>query len=239
MPNIETTEDLLRLLDENPEFLEAVRRKILTDELMRLPAEFSAFRQETRERFEGIDRHFERIDERFTGIDERFERIEERLERLDGDVQTLKSDGEILKGYGLESVLPTRGLSMLAERLDLRRARIVRATGDSRGSEDFTDRLWNALDSGTITRREYRRILRTDMVVRAERHTSRGTPFYIAVEASFTADADDTERVALSAQILRKVIPDTEVVPALFYSEISETDLKEAEAEGITTIEAG
>ena len=232
MPNIETTDDLLRLLDENPEFLEAVRRKILTDELMRLPAEFSAFSQETRERFE-------RIDERLAGIDGRFAGIEERLDRLDGDVQTLKSDGEILKGYGLESVLPTRGLSMLAERLDLRRARIVRATEDSRGSEDFTDRLWNALDSGTITRREYRRILRTDMVVRAERHTRRGTTFYIAVEASFTADADDTERAALSAQILRKVFPDTEVVPALFYSEIGETDLKEAEAEGVTTIEAG
>ena len=225
MPNIETTDDLLRLLDENPEFLEAVRRKILTDELMRLPAEFSAFRQETKERFEGID-------EQFTGI-------EERLERLDGDVQTLKSNGDILKGFGLESVLPIRGLSMLAEKLDLRRTRIVRLAGDNRASEDFTDRLWDALDSGTITRREYRRISRTDMVVRAERHTRRATTFYIAVEASFTADADDTERAALSAQILRKVFPDAEVVPALFYSEISETDLKEAEARGVTTIEAG
>ena len=218
MPNIETTEDLLRLLDENTEFLEAVRRKILTAELINLPAEFSAFRQDARERAEGID---------------------ERIDRLDSDVQTLKNDGEILKGYGLESILPTRGLSMLAERLDLRMARIVRVTGDSRGAEDFTDALWGALDAGTITRRECRRILRTDMLVRAERHTNRGVTFYIAIEASFTADADDTERAVLSARILRKVFPGTEAVPVLLYSEISKTDLKEAEDKSVTTIATG
>ena len=35
MPIINTSEDLLRLLDENAEFREAARRHILTDELIR------------------------------------------------------------------------------------------------------------------------------------------------------------------------------------------------------------
>ena len=35
MVTINTTDDLLRLLDENPEFREAVRSAILTQELMR------------------------------------------------------------------------------------------------------------------------------------------------------------------------------------------------------------
>ena len=38
MPIIETEADLLRLLNENEEFLTPVRSKILTDELLRLPA---------------------------------------------------------------------------------------------------------------------------------------------------------------------------------------------------------
>ena len=43
MPVINTPEDLLRLLDENAEFREAVRRYILTDELLRLPERFAQF----------------------------------------------------------------------------------------------------------------------------------------------------------------------------------------------------
>ena len=167
------------------------------------------------------------------------EGMNERLDRLDSDAQTVKSDGEILKGYAMKAILPTRGLSRLAERLDLRMTRIVRVTGDSRGAEALSDALWGALDAGTITRREYRRILRTDMLVRAERHADRGVTFYIAVEASFTADADDIERTVRSAGILRKVFPGTEAVPALLCSEISETDLKEAEDKGVTAITTG
>ena len=38
MVTINTTDDLLRALDENPRWQEAVRHRILTEELMRLPA---------------------------------------------------------------------------------------------------------------------------------------------------------------------------------------------------------
>ena len=43
---IETTEDLLRLLDENQEFRAAVRRKILTDEVLELPAKIAALTEQ-------------------------------------------------------------------------------------------------------------------------------------------------------------------------------------------------
>ena len=38
MTEINTFQDLLRALDENPEWLEVLREKILTEELLRLPA---------------------------------------------------------------------------------------------------------------------------------------------------------------------------------------------------------
>ncbi|MDE0206450.1 MAG: hypothetical protein OXP66_10545, partial [Candidatus Tectomicrobia bacterium] len=40
---INTTDDLIRLLTENAEFYQAVRRLILTDELIQLPERFAAF----------------------------------------------------------------------------------------------------------------------------------------------------------------------------------------------------
>ena len=42
-PAINTTDDLIRLLTENAEFYQAVRRLILTDELIQLPERFAAF----------------------------------------------------------------------------------------------------------------------------------------------------------------------------------------------------
>jgi hypothetical protein len=48
MTTINTADDLLELLDSNPDFMDAVRNKILTDELLALPAVFSSFAVETR-----------------------------------------------------------------------------------------------------------------------------------------------------------------------------------------------
>ena len=48
MVTINTTDDLLRLLDENPEFREAVRNMIMTRELIALPAVFASFASEMR-----------------------------------------------------------------------------------------------------------------------------------------------------------------------------------------------
>ena len=62
MTTINSIDDLLRLLDENEEFLAAVRHKILTEELIRLPLEFDEFKKDTEKKFDRIDRRFNRVD---------------------------------------------------------------------------------------------------------------------------------------------------------------------------------
>ena len=57
MVTINTSDDLLRALRENPEWKEAVRREILTEELMNLPARFDKFVGEQR-RFNDEQRRF-------------------------------------------------------------------------------------------------------------------------------------------------------------------------------------
>ena len=49
MVTIHTTDDFLRAMDENPQWKEAVRRAILTEELMNLPARFDEFVAEQRQ----------------------------------------------------------------------------------------------------------------------------------------------------------------------------------------------
>ncbi|MCY4651742.1 MAG: hypothetical protein OXC95_01105 [Dehalococcoidia bacterium] len=55
MTTINTADDLLELLDSNPVFLDAVRNKILTDELLALPAVFSSFTTETRTKLNTLE----------------------------------------------------------------------------------------------------------------------------------------------------------------------------------------
>ena len=122
----------------------------------------------------------------------------------------------------------------LANILSLRTTRILRVTDDSRGSEDFTD----ALKEGAISQREYSRVLRTDLIIRAQRHTARGIDLYIVVEASYTSDEDDLDKVILSAEVLRKVFPHTEVVAALYFTHISNQDLSATEIAEVIAIRA-
>ena len=55
MTQLNSFEDLLAELDANPEWRDALRERILTDELTRLPAEFNAFARRTGERMDRLE----------------------------------------------------------------------------------------------------------------------------------------------------------------------------------------
>ena len=61
MTTINTIEDLMRLLDESPEWLEAVRARILTRELLDLPGQFARFAETTDQRFDTMNGRFDRL----------------------------------------------------------------------------------------------------------------------------------------------------------------------------------
>ena len=70
MTTINNLEDLVRVLDENPQWAEALRARILTRELLELPEIFARF--------------VESVDARFAQVDARFARIEVDLGYLKG-----------------------------------------------------------------------------------------------------------------------------------------------------------
>ena len=55
MTTFNTIDELLDILDSNPRLLEAVRNKILTEDLLKLPHEFEEHKKETKKRFDAID----------------------------------------------------------------------------------------------------------------------------------------------------------------------------------------
>ncbi|MDE0630174.1 MAG: hypothetical protein OXH73_01580 [Caldilineaceae bacterium] len=104
MSTINTMEDLIQVLDEHPEWLEALRARLLSRELLDLPHNFAMFVTEMREfksemnefkaqvdrfvaatnsRFDGVDARLDKVDARFDGVDARFDGVDARLDKVD------------------------------------------------------------------------------------------------------------------------------------------------------------
>ena len=234
MVTINTTDDLLRLLDENPEFREAVRSAILTKELIALPAVFASFASEVRSDLntlkEVTQSHTEAVGPLTAMSNSQSESIGE-LEAM-GRSQTI--DIGVLKGIALETRLSDKGLAQIASTFSMRRMRIVRLAEHNRASERFNEAIWAALDDGLINISEYERLLDTDLIVQGT--VDGGNNAFCATEASYTPETDDLDKVSQSANILRKVFADAEVYAALYC--LAETPDTEAESrkKGVTLL---
>ena len=201
MATINTIEDLLRLLDENPQWLEALRVRLLTRELIELPQTFAKFAEETRQRFEAHDKRLDAIDKRLDAHDSRFDAIDKRLDahdsrfdRVDLAIQKLRDDIAPLKGAHArdeairESMLIAEelGFSFVSVLSQEDIAAMVRSQGD--------------LDIAAADIRSFRR---ADLIM--EVANGAGDTCYLAAEISFTANGRDTARAIRNADILRKL----------------------------------
>ena len=104
MSTINTMEELIQVLDEHPEWVEALRSRLLTRELLDLPHNFAMFVAEMREfksemrefktqmdrfvaatnkRFDAVDARFDTVDARFDAVDARFEAVDARFDAVD------------------------------------------------------------------------------------------------------------------------------------------------------------
>ena len=126
MDTINTIDDFLQVLDENPKWVEALRARLLSRQLIELPEKFAQFIEATDKRFEMLeqrfenfeqrldrfieatDKRFEMLEQRFEMLEQRFEMLEQRLDRfieatdkrfenLETRVQSIQDDVSILK----------------------------------------------------------------------------------------------------------------------------------------------
>jgi len=91
---IETFGDLTRLLREKPEWLEELRRLVLTDELLALPRKF----EEHDKRLEEHDKKLDDLSQKFEGfVVNEFKPLRSKVEKIESDVGVLKQDVGSLK----------------------------------------------------------------------------------------------------------------------------------------------
>ena len=207
MTTINTTDDLLSLLNENEEFREAVRRAILTDELLALPAVFTAFASEVRN----------------------------NISEVRNDISGIRDDVGELKGIGLATKLYNRGPSLIATLLKVRGSERVRVAETDANSAEFNNAIYEAQDDGIITDDEYERILKTDTIIKSAGR-GHPNPVYTVVESSYSVAREDIRKVKATATILGKVFPDAEIHTALYCMNIASFIEDEAIQRGVHLI---
>lgn len=103
---------LRKLATRAPDVFDTLRRFILTEELLQLPAEFREFRQQFNEQFDRLEREtrerFDRLEADLAGFKqetrERFNRLEARQDRLEASVDSISrwAQGERARRDGLD-----------------------------------------------------------------------------------------------------------------------------------------
>ena len=221
MTVIHTTDDLIRLLNENDEFRQAVRRHVLSDELIQLPERHAKF--ETRvEGFIDEQRQFNKEQRQFnqrieTEISElrqfnkeqrQFNKEQRQFnQRMETEISELRqfnkeqrqfnqrmenSIGE-LRGNTARQVVSTHFIE-IAEGMGFQcKGILMRA--------DLVQMLTHS-ERDDIPHGDRQSFFRADLVVEAT--DSDGAMHYIAVEASYTADQRDTSRAQRNAALLTR-----------------------------------
>lgn len=184
MTTINTQEDFLRALSENPEWRAAVRAQILDEDMLQLPSRFDAF-------VERIDAFIEE-QKQFNADMREFLRAQKDLnERLIRNMDRIAHDIGQLRGWfarlNAADFAPVIAMEMGMEFVrNLTRAELVQMAGQ-------------AVRSG-IPRDSLRSFYNADVIIEATQADA--ATCYIAVEASYTADHRDADRALRNVEFL-------------------------------------
>ena len=183
---IATVEDLVQVLDEHPHWLEAVRARLLTRELLELPQKLAEFVADTERRFETLERRLEALERRFDALERRFDALERQLHQLRTDVAPLKAAHARNEArHEADLMAEEQGLT-LVHTLDREEIRDLVRSSDTEG----------------ISKHELRSFRLADIVLRATDNA--GAECYLAVEVSYTANGRDTSRAQRNARFLTR-----------------------------------
>ncbi len=228
MSTINTMEELIQVLDEHPEWVEALRSRLLTRELLDLPHNFAMFVAEMREfksemrefktqmdrfvaatnkRFDAVDARFDVVDTRFDAVDARFDAVDTRFDAVDARFDAVDAR---LDGHGVMFKRITDDLGQLkgvhARNVALADAAIIARDLNLRRTKNLTQEelldLIDAADTSGIHVGDLRSFRVADLIMEAR--AVDGTICYVAVEISYTANGRDTRRAIRNAEFMTR-----------------------------------
>jgi hypothetical protein len=175
---VEEFRDLVRILEERPEWRAELRRLVLTDELLSLPQQVAELRVHTEQRFQELA--------------EAQKRTAAQIAELAEISRTLADGMGEVKGKILEMDYRTKGPAYFGRMI--RRAHVL-------SPDELIALVEEAVDSGAFSHDQAQEIYDADVVVRGRRRED-GAEVYLVVEVSWGVGTDDVARAAKRADLL-------------------------------------
>lgn len=217
--------DVVRLLEQHPEWRAELRRLILTEELLALPDQIAELTKQVTRLTEAqarVEERLVRTEERLVRTEEGLVRTEERLVQIEEwqarteewqaqiEERQARTETRLDSLTGVVKRLSDDVGTLKGKGLEthyrlhgspffgslLRRPHVL-------SSEELSDILDPGMDQGSLSSDEALEVRRADLVVRGTRRKDR-TLVYLVVEVSWTIDLEDVERASRRSAHLAK-----------------------------------
>lgn len=223
---IDDFQDLLRLLEQRPEWRAELRRHVLTDELLTLPA----LTRQLAERVDRLAETQERIAEQLSGLTLRVDALTARVEALADAQARTEARLEVLAEAQTRTEVHLGTLAAAQAQLTSQLTTMNDRVGDLTGTVlefryreragayfsplarrlhvvDFgrlADRLDDAVEAGQLTAAERTEVLQSDLVLSGVRRAD-GAQLYLVVEVSKGVGRHDVARAEQRARLLTRL----------------------------------
>jgi hypothetical protein len=194
---VEDLRDLLRLLEERPEWRAEVRRALLTDELLALPELVRALGEAQRraeERLSRVEDHLAALAEAQRQSEAQLAALARTQRRTDARVDRISRDLAELKGDSLERRYRERAPAYVGRLV--RRSRVLMAA-------EVMELLEPLVERGALSAGEADEVALADLILRGRRPQD-NAEVYLVMEVSWTVGLPDVERVVQCAALLQR-----------------------------------
>ena len=236
---IQSFQDILDLLEQNPEYREAMRRYILDEEFRRVPAD-------VRELRESIASLAQTVREYVAATDARLGRLEEGQAELKTDVTELKVgqirleegqarlEGRIgdVAGTAYERRIVKRSRGIAGRYLGIKRAKILRSINVTE-HETLDGLMETATEAGSVTDEQGYELDLADIIIAGS--GAPGGADYAVIEVSETIGDNDVDRAHERAAILARAVSEP-VTAAVIGKSVSDANRQRAARSSVTVI---
>jgi hypothetical protein len=188
--------DLVRIIEDHPEWRADLRRLLLSEELLLLPEQFAQFRAQT-------ELQFQELRGAITRLVEAQQRTEAQIATLVEVAQKLETDVGTLKGWSLEYEYRNKPFAYFHRVIT--RPHVLT-------SDELATLVYDAVDAGVLADTQAHEISLADIVVRGKRGKG-GPDVYLVVEVSWGVGVQDVDRAVQRAALLARL--GTPVIPVV------------------------
>ena len=232
--DINNIADLLRILKEQPEWVQALRGALLSEELLSLPERLAEFVQATDRNFQLVHQRLDRLETDVAELKTAQTETNRRLGNMEATIAShtqqlnqLRGQFSNFEGREYERGVRTRALNRARSQMGMV-SPYMALNQDGIVAPEFNRAISLALNNGAISEDESSDLYEVDLII-----SSSPDNRHLAIEVSISAGVSDIERAKRRAEILSAVTGGV-ATPVVITSNLEPEQQRQADAAAVT-----